>query len=200
MVFFSSAMFNLARCGLLVALTGLGIGGCEEPSGSIGNLEKVWGRNGISDGRFQKPRAMTIDAKDRLYIVDMTARIQVFDTEGDFLLSWQTPDHKVGRPTGLGIDRDGNVLVADTHYYQVLVYSPNGDLLRTMGGKRGEKPGEFGLVTAAVQDSQGNYYIAEYGDYDRIQKFTRDGRFILPVGRARLGAGTVLPSSEDGFR
>ncbi|MGO8750332.1 MAG: NHL repeat-containing protein [Thermoguttaceae bacterium] len=182
MVFFSSAMLNPARCGLLVALAGLGIGGCGEPSGSIGHLEKVWGRNGISDGRFQKPRAMTIDAQDRLYIVDMTARIQVFDAEGNFLLSWQTPDHKVGRPTGLGIDREGNVLVADTHYYRILVYSPEGDLLRIMGGKRGEKPGEFGLVTAAVQDSQGNYYIAEYGDYDRIQKFTRDGRFILQWG------------------
>ncbi|MEM9413551.1 MAG: hypothetical protein AAGA30_20755, partial [Planctomycetota bacterium] len=42
--------------------------------------------------------------------------------------------------------------------------------------------GEFGYVTDVVQDSKGNYYVSEYGDYDRIQKFSPDGEFLLQWG------------------
>jgi DNA-binding beta-propeller fold protein YncE len=158
------------------------LAGCEEGPNTMGRLDLVWGRRGISQGRFQKPRAMAIDGQDRIYVVDMTARIQVFDSDGNFLHAWQTPDHAVGKPSGLSVDRSGRILVADTHYYQLLVYSPQGELLRTLGGTAGQLPGEFGLVTDAVQDSQGNLYVAEYGEYDRIQKFTSDGRFVLQWG------------------
>jgi DNA-binding beta-propeller fold protein YncE len=125
---------------------------------------------------------MAVDAQDRLYIVDMTARIQVFDRDGHFLCAWTTPAKEAGKPTGLSIGRAGQVLVADTHYYRVLMYSPTGDLLQILGGTQGDKPGEFGLVTDVVQDSQGYYYVAEYGEYDRIQKFTPEGRFVLQWG------------------
>jgi DNA-binding beta-propeller fold protein YncE len=166
---------------LILALFPLG---CDEKDAqTIGRLDKIWARHGISEGRFQKPRAMTIDARNQIYVVDMTARIQVFDADGQFLRYWQTPDHRFGKPTGLSIGIDGNVLVADTHYYRLLIYSPEGKLLRTIGGTKGDKPGEFGLVTDAAQDAQGNYYVGEYGEYDRIQKFTRDGRFIAQWGR-----------------
>ncbi len=156
--------------------------------------ELIWGRRGISEGRLQKPRAMAIDAQDRIYIVDMTARIQVFDADGTFLRGWQTPLSEQGRPTGLSIDREGNLLVADTHYYRMLVYTPMGELLtdRTLGGTLGQAPGEFGLVTDAVQDSQGNYFVAEYGEYDRIQKFTRDGQFLFQWGGHGAGRGEFV--------
>ncbi len=164
--------------------------GCVRKDGELGQLDKVFGRHGISDGRFQKPRAMTIDRQDRLYICDMTARIQVFDAEGNFLRVWQTPAQEAGRPTGLSIGIDGNLLVADTHYYRVLVYSPQGRLLWIMGGAKGDRPGQFGLVTSAVQDRQGNYYVAEYGECDRIQEFAPDGRtFLRQWGRHGEGPG-----------
>ena len=166
----------------LFALIVLLATGCGGDYGSIGRLEKVWARRGISDGRFQKPRAMAIDAEDRIYIVDMTARIQVFDTEGNFLRGWQTPTHENGKPTGLSIDRDGNLLVADTHYYQILIYSPEGKRIGTIGGIEGPGPGQFGLVTDAVQDSQGNYYVGEMGEYDRIQKFSKEGEYLQQWG------------------
>jgi hypothetical protein len=125
---------------------------------------------------------MAIDAEDRIYVCDMTARIQVFDTDGNFLSFWQTPEHANGRPTGLGVGRQRQILVPDTHYARVLIYSPTGELQQTIGGVRGERPGEFGLPTDAVQDRDGFYYVSEYGEYDRIQKFTSDGRFALQWG------------------
>jgi streptogramin lyase len=164
------------------------VGGCDDDRGKAGRLRGTWGRSGVTDGRFNKPRAMTIDANDQIYVVDITARIQVFTTEGGFLRGWQTPVHDNGRPTGLGIDRRGNLLVADTHYYRVLTYSPQGELLETLGGTFGHAPGEFGFVTDAVEDAEGNLYVSEYGEFDRIQKFSRDGKFLLEWG----GHGTDM--------
>ncbi|HEV3024119.1 MAG TPA: NHL repeat-containing protein, partial [Pirellulales bacterium] len=150
--------------------------------GSAGSLKAIWGRSGISDGRLNKPRAMAIDADDLIYIVDITARIQVFTTSGRFVRGWQTPVHASGRPTGLSIDHRGNLLVADTHYYRVLTYSAQGELLETLGGTFGHGPAEFGFVTDAVEDSRHNLYVSEYGEYDRIQKFSPRREFLLEWG------------------
>lgn len=146
-----------------------------------GHLDLVWGRRGLGEGRLQKPRAMALHDQE-LYIVDMTARIQVFDLDGNYLRYWQTPTHAKGRPSGLSFDRQGRLLVADTHYFRVLVYSPQGELLDTLGGRNGQQGGEFGFVTDAVQDSQGNFFISEYGEFDRVQKLAPDGTFILQWG------------------
>jgi sugar lactone lactonase YvrE len=152
--------------------------------GESSGVEHVWGRRGISEGRLQKPRAIAIDQQDRLYIVDMTARIQVFDRDGNFLRGWRTPEWENGKPVGLDFSNDGNLLVADTHYFRMLVYTPEGKLLeeRTIGGECGNEPGQFNFVTDAVQDSAGNYYIAEYGPIDRVQKFTPEGEFVYQWG------------------
>jgi len=160
----------------------LAAGGCVEPGVAAGDFDLVWGQQGQSAGRLQKPRAMAIDRQDHVYIVDMTARIQVFTTDGQLLRHWQTPASELGKPSGLSIGRDGNLLVADTHYARVLVYSPEGELLQTVGGVSGSRPGEFGFVTDAVQDVEGNFYVSEYGDYDRVQKISPDGQFISQWG------------------
>ena len=127
---------------------------------------------------------MAIDGQDQLYLVDKTGRIQVFDKEGEYLRGWQTPEFAQGKPTGLSFDRSGLLMVADTHYYRILFYQPDGTLLpeRTLGGQLGQRPGEFGLVTDVVQDDRGCYYVAEYGEYDRIQKFSPTGAFLLEWG------------------
>jgi len=158
--------------------------GCTGETSKPNQVERVWGRHGLANGRFHKPRAMAIDENDEIYIVDMTGRVQVFNSEGKFLRVWKTPDIRKGKPTGLSIDRNGNVLVSDTHYHRVLFYSNDGTLLqeKTIGGIPGQGPGEFGFVTDAVQDSQGNFYVGEYGDFDRIQKFSPTGEYLLQWG------------------
>ncbi|NOY29624.1 MAG: hypothetical protein GXP28_05445 [Planctomycetes bacterium] len=155
--------------------------GCIDRPQAEGTADLIWGQSGITAGRLQKPRAIAIDS---IYLVDMTARIQVFDADGNYLRGWKTPVSKNGRPSGLTIDRAGRLLVADTHYYRMLVYTPEGEPLEvaTIGGTLGHGPGEFGFVTDAVEDSRGNIYIAEYGDFDRIQKFSPEGDFILQWG------------------
>src|SRR4051812_34341559 len=86
--------------GKLAAATAMSaaLGGCTTHGEANDRLpEKVWGQLGAGDGQFSKPRAITIDAQDQLYIVDMPARIQVFDLDGNFIRSRQTPEQKTGR-------------------------------------------------------------------------------------------------------
>ncbi len=136
---------------------------------------------------------MTIDRHDRLFIADTTGRIQVFDADGTFLHKWSMPEIEYGRPTGLAVDHwqaasdadtDSRLLVADTHYHRMTVFDLAGNLLleKRIGGTAGFEPGEFAFVTDAVRDSRGNYYVGEYGDSDRIQKFDPRGRFLTQWG------------------
>jgi DNA-binding beta-propeller fold protein YncE len=167
------------------------IGGRGQPGG---RLEAVWGRAGSTPGRLFRPRAIAIDKSDLLYIVDMTPQIQVFTGEGKFIRSWQPPKFDTGRPSGLSFDNAGNLLVADTHNFRVLVFTPEGKLLdgQTMGGVCGNADGEFQFVTDAAQDAAGNYYVAQYGEYDRIQKFTPERQFVLSWGEHGHELGKFL--------
>ncbi len=184
---------DVPRRGFLKATGGLMAAACALSTGCVpvglgSRPDLVWGRRGFSDGRFLKPRAITIDSNDDMYIVDTTGRIQVFDGDGNFLRVWSTPQTKNGRPTGLAVvpqeAGEPRVLVADTHYYRMLSYTIDGELQEgeQIGGTAGHSPGEFAFVTDAVCDRHGCFYIGEYGDSDRIQKFDPDGNFLTQWG------------------
>lgn len=138
----------------------------------------------MADGRFQKPRAIAVDKADRCFVVDKTGRVQVFDDEGVFLRGWRTPDIEQGKPTGLSIDQDGTLIVADTHYFRFLFYTVDGELLedRTIGGVNGNGPGKFAFVTDAVRLPSGEFLLGEYGEFDRIHKYSSRGDYIASLG------------------
>lgn len=144
----------------------------------------IIGQRGLSDGRFQKPRAMAIDKQDQLFVVDKTGRVQMFDPLGKFVRGWRTPEIESGKPTGISIDDDGVVIVADTHYYRFLFYTPEGELIeeKTIGGTNGSEPGQFAFVTDIVRAANGEYYCGEYGEFDRIHKYSSDGNYVDRMG------------------
>jgi DNA-binding beta-propeller fold protein YncE len=159
-----------------VALAVAGCGGAsEEP-------ELVWGRRGTQAGDFVRPRAIAIDSKDQLYIVDFTARIQVYDRDGHYLNGWSTPDFRKGRPSGLSIDRDGNLIVSDSHYNCFRIYSADGVELRRVDGP-------LAYVSDVVQDAEGFYYVAEFGENQRISKLDSSGKPICSWGSAGTEPG-----------
>jgi sugar lactone lactonase YvrE len=151
------------------------LAGCGGPSATP---EVVWGRKGVQDGDIVRPRAIAIDPQDHLYVVDFTARIQVYDRDGKHLgHTWTTPDYRNGRPSGLSIDRDGNLLLSDSHYHCLRTYSSTGKELRCFGSP-GTAPGQLSYVSDVVQDAGGFFYVAEFGENQRISKFDSDGTFV----------------------
>jgi DNA-binding beta-propeller fold protein YncE len=165
--------------------------GCDDFAPSV--PERVWGIHGTKPGWLHKPRVAAFDASDRLYIADLTDRIQVFDRDGNYLRGWRTPDFNVDGPSGLTVDRLGRLLVADTHFYRVLVYSQAGELLFQIGdGVQGTSPGRFGYPTDVVIDRAGNFYVSEYGENDRIQVFSPEGKWLRQWGGHGREPGAFL--------
>ncbi|QDV25690.1 NHL repeat-containing protein [Aureliella helgolandensis] len=170
---------------LPIALTAsAALSGCVGSPSANRQASAIWGRRGLTDGRLMKPRAMAISGEDEVYIVDMTGRIQVFDAEGQFQRGWRTPLIAQGKPTGMSFAPDGTLLVADTHYFRMLAYSPSGqlDLSRTIGQEHGDGPGQFHFVTDVVQNADNHYFIGQYGQIDRIQEFDPAGEFVRTWG------------------
>ena len=175
------------------------LAGCE--LGERSTPELVWGIHGTKPGWLHKPRVAAFDAQDQLYIADLTDRIQVFDRDGKFLRGWRTPDFNVDGPSGLTVDRLGRLLVADTHFYRVLVYSRTGELLFQIGdGVQGTTPGRFGYPTDVVIDRAGNFYVARVRRERPHPGLLARGEVAPPVGRARLRAGRVPPAPGAGDR
>ncbi len=175
----------------LIGLVLLTQAGCDLRARSQPDL--VWGVHGIEAGHVYKPRAAAFDAHDRLFLADLTDRIQIFDRDGHYLRGWRTPEFNVDGPSGLTIDRYGRLLVADTHFYRVLVYSDSGQLLFQIGdGVQGTTPGRFGYPTDVVIDRAGNFYVAEYGENDRIQVFSADGKWLRQWGGHGYEPGEFL--------
>lgn len=165
--------------------------GCDLVANSTPDL--VWGIHGTEPGWLQKPRVAAFDKEDRLYIADLTDRIQVFDRDGNFLHHWTMPALNVDGPSGLTVDRLGRVLVADTHFYRVMIYSRDGELLMQIGdGVQGTEPGRFGYPTDVVIDSRGNFYVSEYGENDRIQVFSPEGKWLRQWGGHGIEPGHFM--------
>jgi DNA-binding beta-propeller fold protein YncE len=165
--------------------------GCDLHTSS--SAELVWGVHGVKPGHLYKPRVAAFDSQDHLFLADLTDRIQIFDRDGHYLHSWRTPEFNVDGPSGLTIDRNGRLLVADTHFYRVLVYSEEGELLFQIGdGVQGTTPGRFGYPTDVVIDRAGRFYVAEYGENDRIQVFSPEGKWLRQWGGHGYEPGEFL--------
>lgn len=145
----------------------------------------IWGKKGVLPGEVVRPRAAVI-INDTLYLVDFTARIQAYDLDGNHTgLTFTTPDYRNGRPSGLGVDNRGNLLVCDSHYHVVRVYDLQGKELKVLSG-------DFGYVSDCVQDSEGFYYVSEFGSFDRITKLDADGKVVQRWGSSGLEPGQLL--------
>ena len=79
-------------------------------------------------------------------------------------------------PSGIAVDGNGNVLVADTGNGRIEKFSPSGAFLSTIGTK-GTGHGQLGDPNGIAIDRAGNIYVAEAGNH-RVQKLAPDGTFI----------------------
>lgn len=131
---------------------------------------EVIGGRGVAPGRFNKPRSVVCDREDNLYVVDMTGRVQKFAPDGRFLLQWQMPETDLGRPKGLGLDREGRILVVEPHYQRVNHFTPEGRLV-AQWGSRGTNVGQMILPRAVVQSADGRFLVSEYTLVERVQAF-----------------------------
>ncbi len=79
-------------------------------------------------------------------------------------------------PTGIAVDGNGNVLVADTGNGRLEKFSPTGAFLSIIGTK-GSGQGQLAQPNGIVIDRVGNIYVADAGNHG-VLKLKSDGTFI----------------------
>lgn len=155
-------------------------GGCVDPDGD--------GPLALGDGQFgpfgegaDGMWGVAVDQDGEIYVADTwNGRIQVFDSQGNFLRKWGTFGSTNGElgnhlalfgPRGIAIDAVGNLLVADTGNKRIIQFTPNGDLVSQVGGGgviggRFEEP-----VGVSVDPTTGSVYVADAWN-QRVQKLS----------------------------
>jgi len=150
---------------------------------SARKIKSIFGSTGRTDGEFIYARAIAADQnRKRLYILDRTGRLQLFDKDGNHLTTWWMPKFDFGYATGITVHPEaGNIYVADTHNHRILVFSPKGKILQTFG-EYGTDPGQFIFPTDIAFAPDGRIFVSEYGGNDRIQVFDPAGKFLFTFG------------------
>jgi sugar lactone lactonase YvrE len=136
-----------------------------------GKLIKTWGKLGTGPGEFDQPHALAFDSRGRLFVGDRNNnRIQIFDQDGKFIAEWK----QFSRPSGIYIDKDDNIYVADSESESVARNHAGWKRgIRVGSAKDGSvkyfipDPVETTTGTSAAEgvavDAQGNVYGAEVG-------------------------------------
>jgi len=146
------------------------------------------GRRGVGPGSFSFPRAVVPASDGTIVVIDRTGRIQQLGADGSCLATWTLPEFANGTPTSATFDRNGNLLVADTHYSRILRFSADGTS-RTQFGHYGKGPGEMIYPQDVASDANGFIYVANYGGRDKIIKLRSDGTFVKEWGSSGEGPG-----------
>ena len=126
-----------------------------------GKFLAKWGEAGSGEGQFNLPWGLTIDDRGDVYVADWrNDRIQKFTPDGQFLAEFGSSGGQVNRPeltgtgfsvptepplaergfyrpTGLAVDKDGDIYVADWGNDRVQVLTPDGRNITTFTGDAG---------------------------------------------------------------
>ena len=76
-----------------------------------GKFIRTFATRGPGDGQLRSPHAIAIDSQDRLFVGDRSnSRVVIFDKEGNYVAAWK----QFGRPSGIYVDRNDMLYVADS--------------------------------------------------------------------------------------
>ncbi len=130
---------------------------------------------------FTQPVGVAWDPGGRLIVSDALAgRLFSFNIAGTY--QGEMAAGILKKPGGLAIDRaTRRIFVADVGRHQVLVLSPLGELIATIGS-RGAEPGQFNYPTHVALDSRGYLYVADSLNF-RIQIFNTELKLVRELGQ-----------------
>jgi len=139
-----------------------------------GKFIKTFATLGSGDGQLHSPHAIAVDSQDRLFIADRSnSRIVVFDKDGKYITAWK----QFGRPSGLAVDRNDMLYVADSQSSD----DPNAANYNP-GCRRGIRIG-------STKDGRVQYFIPP--------PVVVNPMFQPPIGVAVDRNGTIYAGSDD---
>jgi streptogramin lyase len=140
-----------------------------------GKFLRVVGKTGAGPGEWDGPHALAWDSQGRLFVGDRTnSRVVILDKNLNFVTAWK----QFGRPSGLFIDKNDNLYVADSESTDKEGYGYDPGVhrgIRIGSARTGQvvafipDPKPSGGTSAAegvAVDPQGHIYGAEVGPRD----------------------------------
>jgi DNA-binding beta-propeller fold protein YncE len=151
----------------------------------------------ITEG-IGEPSGLTIDKQNRLlYVADLELdQVLVYDADTLKLLrKIGTTGHKheltspgdFAKPTGVAVDKEGNLYVCDTLNNRIEIFDADGQFISAFG-KSGDGPGYFARPKGVAVDSDGHVWVAD-GVQDRVQVFEKEGQLLISFGGHGLMPG-----------
>lgn len=162
-------------------------------------------------GQLNDPTGIALSPDGQtIYVVDSgNLRLQRYGIDGKFIGAWDGSTDQAGQfatafgqgPQGVTVDQNGLIYVADTWNHRVVVFDPQGTMVRELG-QRGvqtdtmDSPdpnvdtGRFYGPRGVAVDN-GEIYITDTGN-ERVQVFASDGTFLRAFGGTGSEPGKLL--------
>jgi DNA-binding beta-propeller fold protein YncE len=152
---------------------------------------------------FVEVAGVATDSKDRVYVFNRGEHpVIVLDRDGNFLASWG--EGIVKRAHGIHVGPDDSVYLTDDLDHTVRKFTPEGDLLLTLGTSG--KPCDTGIdgidyrtirragppfhrPTNVALSARGDIYVTDGYGNARVHKFDPDGRLLFSWGEPGDGPG-----------
>jgi sugar lactone lactonase YvrE len=139
----------------------------------------IFGREN-APGLFKWPLGIEIDAAGNIYVGDVEkGSILVFTGDEKPLRAIELKD-SVERLGDFVLDKTGRIIAVDPKAHKVLMFSPEGKLVKTIG-ERGEEDGKFNFPVAIAQNHKGEIIVGDSMNA-RIQIFDSEGKFLRKFG------------------
>jgi DNA-binding beta-propeller fold protein YncE len=136
---------------------------------------------------FFDPQQIALAPGGDVYVTDLNGMVFRFAADGTLLGTFG--QGRLETPGGIAVDRAGNVLVADRDQFRVDVFSPTGDLLRSMSRRLSE--GALYARDVAL-DASGNVWVLVDGE--PLVKFSPSGTLLATVSE------TLRPGDKPAYR
>jgi DNA-binding beta-propeller fold protein YncE len=140
-----------------------------------------------TDAGFADPQQLALAPNGDVFVSDLSGMVFRFAADGTLLGSFG--GGRLETPGGIAVDRAGNVLVADRDQFRVDVFSPSGELLRSMS-----RPLSRGALYArdVALDASGNVWVLVDGD--PLVKFSPSGALLTTVSES------LRPGDKPAYR
>jgi sugar lactone lactonase YvrE len=153
------------------------------------------GQAGSDNSHFFGPQDVAVDSAGRVYTVEAWGnhRVQIFNPDGTYYATlgtgWGTGNYQFKNPSGITIDRNGNIYVADSGNHRVQIYNSSRVYVATLGvtGVSGSDNSHFNQPNDVAVDSNGTIYVADEGNH-RVQVFNSSRQYVRTIGGGGTGS------------
>lgn len=139
----------------------------------------LFGGEDLTNIYMEKPYAVSADSKGRVFVGESAlGKVMVFDIPNKKFDIWgRSGPGALKLPLGIAVDDKDEVYVTDAKQKRVVVFGPDGNFLRAMGGE-GELVRPVGI---AIDNTRDRVYVVDTGSHD-IAVFDKAGNRTATVG------------------